>query len=169
MHLSGSKQLSSGSPMNARLEMITIPMTKKNSFINLKSEIENSSTITSEQAMYKKLPAAKQAKISSIMSLSVLLRSMPKPTPIGVKIAKRQIMPVTKFLSSGKVLAIEIPRAIPAAPLCKTIAVANKRTSYDLSESPNANPSNIAWVPSPMSRINGVMFAIHPGFCITTF
>ena len=124
--------------------MIQIPKTKNNNFVNLYLEIENSSTITSEQAIYTKEPPAKQAHTSSIMSEPSYLRAIPNRTPNGVKIANRQIIPVTNLSSPGKAWAMDIPKAIPAAPLCMTIANAKSKTSLASPEILRASPSKTA-------------------------
>ena len=74
--------------MNKRPVMIATPNRKANSFKYLFIEIENSSTMTSEQAMYKKDPAARLEKTISVIGLEDW-RAHPMPTPRGVKIAKR--------------------------------------------------------------------------------
>ena len=89
-------------------------------------------------------------------------------TPNGVKIAKSKIIAVTKFYSSGKVLAMEIPSDIPAAPLCIAIATANKKTSAGFYEIPSASPSKTECVPKPINKINGVIFSRHDGFLSLT-
>ena len=66
---------------------MAIPTKKKKSLRNLLSGIENSSTITSEQEMYRKVPAAKQENIISTNSFESLSRPHPIATPAGVKMA----------------------------------------------------------------------------------
>lgn len=79
-----------------------IPNRKANNFKNLYCEMENSSTITSEQAMYKNDPAAKHEKMISVSSLDDW-RAHPSATPTGVKIAKRTRSLVINLSSFGKV------------------------------------------------------------------
>lgn len=141
-----------------------MPTTKNNNLRNLYLDIENSSTMTSEQAMYTKDPPAKQAHTSSIMSELVAFKAMPRRTPTGVKTANKQIIPITKFYSSGKVWAIEMPSDMPAAPLCMMMATAKMRTSDALPEMPRARPSKIAWVPNPINSTKGVILDTHDGF-----
>jgi hypothetical protein len=63
---------------------------------------------------------------------------------------------------------MEIPRDIPAAPLCKTIARAKMRTSLVSPEIPTARPSKIECVPRPINRTKGVMLATHDGLASST-
>jgi len=100
---------------------------KKNNLRNLFDEIENSSTITSEHAMYKNDPAARHENTISVISLDYCSIN-PRMTPTGVKRANIIIIVVTNLCSSGNVLAILIPRDIPAAPLWRIIANANIST-----------------------------------------
>jgi len=93
--------------------------------------------------MYRKEPAAKQAQPSSIMSFE-FYKIIPSITPIGVNTANRIIIFSEKFFSSGKVLPMDIPNDMPAAPLCNQIATAKKRVELKSPVNPRASPSNIA-------------------------
>ena len=72
--------------------------------------------------MYTKVPAARLEKMISYMS-PALATSIPRPTPMGVAIAKMKIKLRHSFISSGNVLTSEIPREHPAAPLCTRMAI----------------------------------------------
>ena len=127
--------------------------------------MENSSTMTSEHEMYKKEPPAKQENTISTISLDPPSK-IPNVTPIGVNTPNKQIMVVTNLFSSGKVFAILIPRDIPAAPLCITMASAKISTFFISLFSPRASPSKMACVPRPTSKTKGVKLLRQLGFFI---
>ena len=64
-----------------------------------------------------------------------------------------------KLFLLGKTFAIEIPRDMPAAPLCIMIAKHKSYTQLMSYEIPTAIPSKTACAPSPIIKINGVIFS----------
>ena len=73
--------------MNFKHAITEIPTRKAKSFKNLNCAIENSSTITSEHAIYRNDPAAMHENMISVSSLDSC-RAHPKATPTGVKSEK---------------------------------------------------------------------------------
>lgn len=155
-----SSQPSPKASINPRLAMKAIPMMYTKNFSFLFSGAENSSTMTSEHAMYMKVPAAKQLKMTS-SSGELVETAQPTSTPIGVKMEKRNRSKRTWLSLSGKALAMEVPRAIPAAPLCNTMAIVSNKTDSISFLIPRAMPSNSEWTPRPMSRTYGVKVEAH--------
>ena len=113
--------------MNNNEEMTAIPKEKNKSLRNLFSGYENSSMMTSEQAIYRNVPPARQLKTISTISL-LSCKIIPIITPIGVNKENINSNEKIKLFLFGNTFAIEIPRDIPAAPLCKTIAKHNSYT-----------------------------------------
>lgn len=112
--------------MNSNDEMTAMPNEKNKSLKNLFSGYENSSMITSEQAIYRNVPPARQLKTISTISL-LSYNIIPNITPIGVNKENINNNENIKLFLFGNTFAIEIPRDMPAAPLCNTIA---KHKSY---------------------------------------
>lgn len=112
--------------MNSNDEMTAMPNEKNKSLKNLFSGCENSSMITSEQAIYRNVPPARQLKTISTISL-LSYNIIPNITPIGVNKENINNNENIKLFLFGNTFAIEIPRDMPAAPLCNTIA---KHKSY---------------------------------------
>ena len=84
--------------------------------------MENSSTMTSEHAIYTKVPPAREEKIMSVSSDDP---DTPIPIEIPRGVAKAKI-PKSRYMvqiSSLKFLLMLIPRDIAAAHLCKLIAI----------------------------------------------
>jgi len=75
----------------------------------------NSSTMTSEHAMYTNVPLARLLKITS--SRSPWPRSIPAIMPTGVARENVNTSHLHNVKSSGKVFTREMPRAEAAAPL----------------------------------------------------
>jgi hypothetical protein len=89
---------------------------------------------------------------------------IPKITPIGVNSENMNNSEKMKLFLFGNTLAIEIPRDIPAAPLCIIIAKHKSYTWLMSFEMPTAIPSNIACAPSPIINIKGVIFSKHDDY-----
>ena len=83
-----------------------------------RSGIENSSTMTSLAAMYRKVPPANELKITSTIS-ELCCRAMPSRMPTGVAAAKilKSSMPFFSSFYSTKFFVIETPRDMAAAGL----------------------------------------------------
>jgi hypothetical protein len=91
--------------------------------MTLRPFLENSWTMISEQAIYKKVPAARQLKTISNRGCSPAAMIQPSKIPIGVKVANNIIIEMTNFLRSmPNVYCIDIPIDIPAAPLWRKMA-----------------------------------------------
>ena len=88
-----------------------------------------------------KVPAARQLNIISVIG-EPPPTAQPIMTPIGVKIANKKRRNRTWLSRSGKAFAIEVPKDIPAAPLCMTIASVNIATLSIYFPMPTAIPSN---------------------------
>jgi hypothetical protein len=115
--------------------------------------------ITSEQAIYRKVPPAKQLKTISIIGLLEFCKIIPIITPIGVNNENINKSEKMKLFLFGNTFAIEIPKDMPAAPLCIMIAKHKSYTWFISLEMPTAIPSNIACAPSPIINIKGVILS----------
>jgi 3-oxoacyl-[acyl-carrier-protein] synthase III len=109
-------------PMNQRQVMIAAPQINARSLNHLLPGKANSSTMTSEQAIYIKVPPAKHEKTISTIG-GAYPSAIPKMMPKGVAQAKVKTSKNNFLKSSGKVLFKLIPRDIDAAHLCKQIAI----------------------------------------------
>ena len=97
--------------------------------------------MTSEHDMYRKVPAAMQVNANSVMSDWFYI-TQPRITPIGVNKANNVMNFMTKASFPGNVLPMDIPKDIPAAHLCNTMAAANMNVLLKSSDNPRARPSN---------------------------
>ena len=80
--------------MSSKLEITPIPSKKNSNFKHFPSGVENSSTMTSEQAIYMNVPAAKHPKMISTIS-SQPCNTIPMMMPIGVNKAKVESREIT--------------------------------------------------------------------------
>lgn len=102
--------------------IVAAPIMKASSFQQRSPGKLNSLIITSEQAMYRKEPAAKLVKITWTRS-PLLDKAIPIPTPTGEAHEKQNTNHRTREKSSGKALTRLIPKELEAAPLWIRIAI----------------------------------------------
>lgn len=129
--------------MKASEVMIQAPRMKARHFHQRLPPTENSATIISVQAMYKKVPAAIDDIITFTMSPAPEAR-IPIAIPRGDASEKSKISLFTMPKSLGKVLTSEIPSAEPAAPLWIAIATTMSNVFINPAARPSAIPSKIA-------------------------
>ena len=115
--------------------------------------MENSSTITSDAAIYIKVPPAKELKTTSVKVL-VPYKRRPRTIPIGVAAAKttRRKMPFRFSPSSVNYFVIELPRDIAAASLWQTRPIMMFSVAFKSLVRPKAIPSKMACIESAKTR-----------------
>jgi len=82
---------------------------------------------------------------------------MPISTPSGVAKAKIVTSWRHNLKLFGKVFTSEMPRELPAAPLCTRIAITMLMTEASSYWRPRARPSKIECTDKAIMRINGVI------------
>ena len=150
--------------------MIVAPRMKTSNLTHLPPGSENSSTMTSEQAMYKKVPPAREEKMTSTMS-EVFWRMMPRVTPTGVAKEKVNSIQNTVLKSPGNPLPRAKESENPAHPLWIRMATIRsmhllEKLKYnfyvDKSDSnPTAIPSKIECTLNANINTNGVKLRLQ--------
>lgn len=108
--------------------------------IHLPPGIENSSTITSEHEMYKKVPPARLVNTTSTIA-GAFPSKIPKVTPRGVANENMKISQKMILKLFGNDLPIDIDKDIPSAHLCNKIAIIKSTALDKFGSRPKANPS----------------------------
>ena len=137
------------------------PIIKKSSFHQRLPGTENSPTITSEQAMYTKLPAARLVQTIWTISPPWLIMIMPTTTPSGDAKEKVKISHLMNPNWSGNTFTRLIPRELEAAPLWIAMAITMFKVSLKSGLNPRASPSKMACTDKAIMSTNGVMFEQH--------
>ena len=97
--------------------------------------------MTSVQAMYRKVPAAKLDVTNSIIMFSNWDRKIPKRIPSGLNEVKMQSILMQPASSSGNCDTNLEPIEITAGPLCKMMANENMQIDLISDSEPTAIPS----------------------------
>jgi len=142
--------------------MTVAPTIYAKNLIHLFPGNENSSTITSEQDMYKNVPPAKLVNVI-LTSGDAVDRISPKAIPNGVAHENMNISQNMKFNFPGNALVNEILSDIASANLWRKIASIKSYADWFI-KSPRAIPSKIEWKLNASIKTKGVKLQLHLPF-----